>query len=199
MTLKAPEGMIHAFHNDDEQIDEIRIITVPRYKTSELSGDEWRVSAAMQLCYKGKVLATKSVGNINSAVMMLGHFLIDEKETSTHVSLMVTELHDLTCDQSGCYREPISQYMMKASYDRLAHKDELAQTIDEHPFKMPHYRQFCQRHLKRGNCAFDDADSNYTVIVGPGPEEARPYVDDESPSGFSGVIDLTDLTGETPG
>ena len=32
-------------HPDDEWYDEVRIVTVPRYKTSGLSGDEWRFTS----------------------------------------------------------------------------------------------------------------------------------------------------------
>ena len=39
-------------HHDDEWYDEVRITTVPRYKTSSLSGDEWRTSARIQILRK---------------------------------------------------------------------------------------------------------------------------------------------------
>lgn len=46
--------------DDDEFYDEIRITTVPRFKTSELSGDEWRVSTHVVVLRKGRVVAEKS-------------------------------------------------------------------------------------------------------------------------------------------
>ena len=43
-------------HHDDEWYDEIRVTTVPRFKTSGLSGDEWRRSAKVTFLRKGIVL-----------------------------------------------------------------------------------------------------------------------------------------------
>lgn len=37
---------------DAQAFDEVRIVTVPRYKQSGLSGDEWRISAAIRLYRK---------------------------------------------------------------------------------------------------------------------------------------------------
>jgi hypothetical protein len=39
---------------DAQAFDEVRIKTVPRYKTSGLSGDEWRISATIQLMLSGQ-------------------------------------------------------------------------------------------------------------------------------------------------
>lgn len=37
-----------AYRPDAQAFDEVRITTVPRWKESELSGDEWRISAKME-------------------------------------------------------------------------------------------------------------------------------------------------------
>gem|GEM_PF-6705725 len=42
----------YALRPDAQAFDEIRIVTVPRYKTSGLSGDEWRISAMIQFFAK---------------------------------------------------------------------------------------------------------------------------------------------------
>jgi len=44
---------------DRQAYDEVRIITVPRYKNSELSGAEWRISAEVQFLHKGVVIFEK--------------------------------------------------------------------------------------------------------------------------------------------
>lgn len=43
-----------ALRPDAQACDEIRIYTVPRYKTSGLSGDEWRISAVTEFYRKGR-------------------------------------------------------------------------------------------------------------------------------------------------
>ena len=48
-----------ALKPDAQAFDEVRITTVPRYKMSGLSGDEWRISGKIQLLRKGKVVAEK--------------------------------------------------------------------------------------------------------------------------------------------
>lgn len=50
------------------------------------------------------------------------------------------------------------------------------------------HRRFCMVHLRRGDCDFEDADSNYVVVDGPGPNEAEGWEGFESPSAFGGVI-----------
>ena len=59
-------------HHDDEWIDEIRIVTVPRFKESELSGDEWRTSVRMQILRKGIVLRERRYGKIADALLGIG-------------------------------------------------------------------------------------------------------------------------------
>jgi len=48
-----------ALRPDAQAFDEVRITTVPRYKMSGLSGDEWRISGKIQLLRKGRVVAEK--------------------------------------------------------------------------------------------------------------------------------------------
>jgi hypothetical protein len=165
-------GQSEAFykrHPDDRWIDEVRMVTVPRFKTSGLSGDEWRTSVRIEFWRKGEVIHTRTVGDLQAALMMVaaeyvrfGDDGIDNPESTNHL-----------CFQPGCSDKAVSEYELKANYCREGHKSE------------PHWserRRFCQKHLRRGDCALEDADANYTVIAGPGPDQARGWEQDESPA-----------------
>lgn len=58
-------------HEDDDWIDEVRITTVPRYKTSGMSGDEWRFSACVQLWRKGHLMFERSFSKLHYAIDFL--------------------------------------------------------------------------------------------------------------------------------
>jgi len=58
-------------HEDDDWIDEIKIVTVPRYKTSGMSGDEWRFSARVQLWRKGHLMFERSFSKLHYAIDFL--------------------------------------------------------------------------------------------------------------------------------
>lgn len=169
---------VHRRHPKFAIFDEVRMTTVPRYKTSEMSGDEWRTSVVVQLFFKGHLIREKSFSNIDAAVTYLGP-LMDESPIPTKV----LELEKTLCDQPGCKEEAVSKYRLKKLYS--ARGEELAEREKPWPYE---YRQFCQKHLRRGDGALEDADRNYEVVEGPGP--AATTNTDESPAVFGGVIDL---------
>jgi len=56
----------YALRPDANSFDEIRIRTIPRYKTSGLSGDEWRISMVTEFLRKGKVVHETTAKNNGS-------------------------------------------------------------------------------------------------------------------------------------
>jgi hypothetical protein len=58
-------------HHDDEGVDRIEIDIVPRFKTSDLSGDQWRVSARLRAYRKGELVGEQSYHNMETAVCFL--------------------------------------------------------------------------------------------------------------------------------
>ena len=56
----------------DDTYDEIRMKIVPRYKTSGLSGDEWRTSVRIDFYFKGEIIKTTSTSNMQYAMLFLG-------------------------------------------------------------------------------------------------------------------------------
>lgn len=138
---------------DAQAFDEIRIITEPRYKMSGLSGDEWRISARILLMRKGRVVAERSMGNVQWAVMGLGMFYLESQDNG--LGYFASE--GAFCDQEGCAQIATVKYRKLAHYDNAGNRSDCRHDT---------YRQFCEIHRQRGDCGLDDADSNYVLVEG---------------------------------
>jgi hypothetical protein len=157
-------------HDDDEYFDEVVIRTVPRYKTSGLSGDEWRVSAVVELKRKGMVVYDRGFGTLAAATAFLPGIFISARE-NLPADVMEAQRARPVCMQPGCAEPATTVYRKRRRYDRDGRAYE--------PMTGGEYLRFCQRHARRGDCGLEDADENYEVISGPGPAGA---------SGFEGDI-----------
>lgn len=150
---------------DAQAFDEIRIITVPRYKTSYLSGDEWRISANVQLFRKGKLVhECGAYSNVESAckyLSMLYDKTICEKGANCSGGGGVEQL----CDQEGCNEKATVFYRKKENVcERCASKKE-AKCLNLGKQDGIVVRKFCERHKRRGDGGLDDADKNYEEII----------------------------------
>jgi hypothetical protein len=76
-------------HRDDNYWDEIVILSgqvvlhgfiVPRYKTSGLSGDEWRISARLVVKYTGNPVIERSFHRMNDLLKYAPGFIYSERE-----------------------------------------------------------------------------------------------------------------------
>jgi hypothetical protein len=143
-----------ALRPDAQAFDEVRIFTQPRYKTSGLSGDEWRISATIQLLRKGKVCHEQGFRNILTAC----GFLYAVHQTACDDGKAYFAGDGLTCDQEGCSNPPSVAYQKKFAYENDGHKRELSRT---------ELRCFCEEHKERGDCGLDDADDNYIQVPLP--------------------------------
>ena len=170
---------MHNRHADDEGIDRIEISVVPRYKTSDLSGDEWRVSAKIVFGYKGHVIYERTFAKVEWAVAALPYLLMTFRDEEGQPT---TKPAQHPCDQPGCWEPATVSYRMKATWDDLGHKSEI-------PKGFGYTRAFCERHSTRGDCGLDDADANYEV-VGSADSVKAPPTSDIRPSVFGGIIDL---------
>lgn len=149
--LDAALRVSRALKPDAQAFDEIRIRTVPRYKTSGLSGDEWRISAVTEFYRKGIKVHEVGRGNVEYACRLLDHDYIEACETGRAFFAGEKEF----CDQEGCAEKATVTYRLKARYCREGHKTE------------PHcieIRRFCEAHKKRGDCGLDDCDDNYELM-----------------------------------
>lgn len=144
-----------ALRPDSQGFDEVRIVTVPRYKESELSGDEWRISASIQFWRKGKMVCEGGgCRDIEAAVTMLGGEYLRALDNANGYYAG----DGIHCDQEGCADAATVRYQLKANYCRAGHKSEPSS---------PEFRHFCERHKTRGDCGLDDADANYIAVPLP--------------------------------
>lgn len=142
-----------ALKPDAQAFDEIRFVTIPRYKVSGLSGDEWRISVTMQFFRKGKLIWETWAGHEMQQAM--GHAYSKYGEaTDNGQALFCGE--DEVCDQEGCPKEAVVTYQLKHEYCRDGHQSTPTQ---------PHIRKFCEDHKKRGDCGLEDADDNYIDVT----------------------------------
>lgn len=139
---------------DHQMVDEVVIKTIPRYKDSELSGDEWRISAIMQYRIKGKVIREDGYRDVQTAMDFIKanyHMLCDEGRDTAAIA------HEESfCDQEGCARPWTHIYKMKSRYSKDGTKKEAGNSYN--------HRAFCDRHKQRGDCGLDDANANYELV-----------------------------------
>jgi len=212
----------HCFerHEDDRGFDEIRLVgaggfmlrlsITERYKTSGMSGDEWRFSyvwaagvegawvdfdggysrmdPACAALYPGlytshqewhavsvlsadfyshgeKLYEATYDGDARPLLTMAGHlpwtYIVAGESGACRVSKTL-------CAQPGCADPWTSLFGLRARYSRMGVKSS---ATTEYPKSIRQdVRGFCGKHLRRGDCGLDDADSNYFVISGAGPD-----------------------------
>ena len=171
----------YAYRPDAQAFDEIRIVTVPRYKTSGMSGDEWRISAMIQFFRKGEMVHEERRHNTKVAAQHLA-FIYDRAVDDGNGFFGGIEGK---CDQDGCSNKPEVFYKLKKqACSRCGNsKDAGMERLDGTREIL--IRKFCKAHSKRGDCGLEDADINYEIIDGI-PEE--PPQECKSESSFGGVI-----------
>ena len=139
----------------DAQIyDEVRLVTVPRYKTSHWSGDEWRISYAVQYLRKGRVISTVDDWECVKRVREV----VQKHAPTDRVHLQ--GVGDI-CDQESCTEKATVTYKVKMLYDNMG--------VETDPYREDHrplLRKFCQDHSTRGDCGLEDADDNYEIVQG---------------------------------
>lgn len=133
---------------DAQAFDKIIIETVPRYKQSEMSGDEWRISASAKFYRKGKLVFEVGCSSVQYAAYMLGYWHI--KACDEGKAFFAGE--ENICDQEGCGNKATVKASKKFDYCREGHKSDNPSNA---------YRLFCEEHKRRGDCGLDDSDTNY--------------------------------------
>lgn len=153
MTENKSKDMWHTAKPNAQGFDEIRIVTVPRFKQSETSGDEWRISSVIEFWRHGRKVHVASGGStVENSVLFLGGAWLRAHDDG-HARF--TGEGDL-CDQEGCGNIATVKLQLKKGFHRDGSDRPLA--------KQGEYRQFCNTHSHRGDCGLEDADRNYTVI-----------------------------------
>ncbi len=155
---KLEEKLHHALAPDRQMFDEVRIVTVPRYKTSGLSGDEWRISAMVQFIKKGTIVAERGFSNVDTAIELLSMMRVQWAEMGEGEIPGARELVNKKglCDQEGCSEPATVKYLIKQEWcDQCGQKKESYSK---------QYRQFCEKHKQRGDCSLEDQDKNYELM-----------------------------------
>ena len=172
------EGLSHKRHNDDRWIDSVVMYTQPRYKTSGLSGDEWRTGAVVQLVRKDLVVYERRFRDVDTAARWLAWGMVDDE---VNEGIQVLECPDDFCDQVGCAEKADTFYRIKTEYNRQGEMEE-SQPGNK-------FRQFCRRHSERGDSDMEDQDANYEFICGEPPSSGTRNSDEANPAMFLGTID----------
>lgn len=146
--------MQYDYRPDAQAFDEIRITTIPRYKQSGLSGDEWRISAQVEFYRKGEeVHIATGFKDVESACRFMA-FTYARACDDGHGYFAGIEGK---CDQEGCDQAPTVFYKRKKDYCHSCGHGE------QYKFKNS-VRKFCNEHKTRGDCGRDDSDENYEPI-----------------------------------
>jgi hypothetical protein len=142
-----------ALRPDAQGFDEVRIFTVPRYKQSGLSGDEWRISATVQFYRKGQLIFEEGCGSVEVACGLAYGYYVRGQDNGRGYFASVED----RCDQEGCAEKATVLYRVLRKYCRDG-------SVHEESASGPQYRQFCEKHKTRGDCGLDDADRNYELV-----------------------------------
>jgi hypothetical protein len=170
----------HELKPDSQGFDEVRITTVPRFKSSYLSGGQWRISGKVELMRKGRVVHEEYMGNVENCVKALSWFWMRAGDEG---KAFYGGGENGTCDQEGCAEQATVFYRVKTKYCRTDPHNHPKKELDDEL----NIRQFCERHSKRGDSDFDDMDENYELIDGT---IVKPREEDIKKSVLGGVVSL---------
>lgn len=149
-------------HEDDDYFDEVRIVVRERYKTSGMSGDEWRFHRVIQLFHKGALCYERPFnGKMQAVAGFLPWVLVDASEGGHEDFKQPKDGHQ--CMQPGCVDPWVSEFEIIEEFGPQGQRLH----PEEQQFSSKR-RRFCQRHLRRGDCSREDCDTNYRLISGPG-------------------------------
>lgn len=142
-----------ALKPDAQAFDEIRIRTIPRFKESELSGDEWRISTIVEFYRNGELVHT-SGGTLD--IETACGFLYHDFQKAIDDGKAYFAGDGIHCDQEGCAEKATFMYRIKEAYDDRGKRD---QTYDGYN------RCFCEKHSHRGDSDLGDRDENYELVT----------------------------------
>lgn len=139
---------------DAQGFDEIRIVTVPRFKQSGLSGDEWRISASTQFMRNGVVVHETGARNVETAAHLLSYHLFEAYDEAKGYFAGEGDI----CDQEGCANKAI------VTLEKIKEGCGKCGNIQAPKYSRP-FRKFCDVHKHRGDSDLDDNDASYKEIT----------------------------------
>ncbi len=174
MNTENQKRLNHKRLSDFESFDRIELSIVPRYKTSGMSGDEWRQHIAVKFYFKGEVVHETGFNGMRNTLMLLGGEWLRAQEPIP--SRIIEMENEGLCDQPSCPNQAEGRFQIK----RETSDNGLWLDPEEQRYHSS-YRQFCKRHMRRGDCGREDADDNYEPLDGVGPEASTNVI--TSPAG----------------
>ena len=131
-----------------EVFDRINMEVVPRYKQSELSGDEWRQHVEVTFYFKGQIVKSFSCGDMIAASMMLGWHLINMsgEQYDEAIPDLVRQLEETKCFQPSCCNDGNHKLYLKDLFSNTGER------LDKEEKHFNYFRLFCDKHLTRGDC-----------------------------------------------
>lgn len=155
----------HKRLNDWEHFDQVEFKVVPRYKTSGLSGDEWRQHVQVTFSFKGEAIHSCGFRDMKTA---LAFAYPDFARRNEAIHEKVLEMEEAGyCDQPSCKNKATSRLKIKSHFSARGEALDPSENACS-----DYYRQFCSVHVRRGDASREDCESNYEVISGPGPESS---------------------------
>jgi hypothetical protein len=147
---------IRASRPNQQAFDEVRIVTHPRWKESELSGDEWRISATIEFYLKGQRIGQRIWRNTETALRYGDWSVVDmfESQNPKPNEVDVSSL----CDQEGCQELATHKFKIKQRFRNDG------SVMDRSFLGRDEHRCFCPRHHFRGDSGLEDGDHNYELI-----------------------------------
>lgn len=143
----------YALKPDAQAFDEIRLRTIPRFKESELSGDEWRINTIVEFYRNGELVHTGG-GTLNMETAC--GFLYHDYQKAIDEGKAYFASDGVHCDQEGCSEKAAFLFRIKEAYDDRGKRD---QAYDGY------HRCFCEKHSQRGDSDLGDRDSNYELVT----------------------------------
>ncbi len=167
-----------------EPFDRIELVVVPRYKTSGLSGDEWRQHVAIRFYFKGSLVHEASGRSMQDAILLLGREFL---ENTCPIPKKVIERENGSCDQPSCEATAVGRYLLKREFSNRG------EALDPSDSTLHRYRRFCAKHAMRGDCGREDSDRNYEPMDGLRPDASTNT--ENAPSDVM-VVDVSELLGD---
>lgn len=153
--------------HEDTFFDKIEVERIERYKTSGMSGDEWRFSWRIRCIRRGRVLVQRWCNGHDYAMLLaatamaIGWEIVGFHES--HPEWQIVEPWDDgiekgICCQPGCPIKATVHYRMKREYDRSCF---FSKDLEDDQLW---YREFCEKHKRRGDSGLDDGEGNYELM-----------------------------------
>ena len=156
-------------HKKDPFIDETRIALVEHYKTSDVSGSEWRYRYHIQLFRKGTLIASSDALSMNMATIRVAAAVqTNFDDLAMNKDWRTIQRSEIPgegiCCQPGCPDKSTRHYVFKNLYDSQC---IFKKTNEPNEFNGCLYgHEFCDRHGQRGDQQPDDSNDNYVCIQG---------------------------------